>query len=336
MYHLLLGINPKYIADAPYTPGVNSSLSLRAKELELNLSPSGGIYLLPNIAGFVGSDTVGVILATGMHREAKLRLAIDIGTNGEVALGSKGRLLVCSTAAGPAFEGASISCGMRAADGAIEGLTIGDQGIKYKVIGEKAKVLGICGSGLIQGIAEMLRNGILDSRGKLLSPSEATEKLSPALATRLRTLPVGYAFVLVEEDYQSGQQAIFISQKDIRELQLAKGAIAAGIRILMKEMGVELNNIEEVLLAGAFGSYIDQNSARMLGLIPPVPLSRVKSVGNAAGMGSRLALLSLNIRREAKEVAVMAQNIELSTRPDFQDAFVDSMGFPSLEDLSEK
>ncbi|MHB8917632.1 MAG: ASKHA domain-containing protein [Desulfocucumaceae bacterium] len=333
MQHLLLGINPCNLARAPYTPVIKSSISVPADKIGLGLADGGSVYILPNIAGFVGSDTVGVILSMGMGRQSGTRLAIDIGTNGEVALGSGEHLLVCSTAAGPAFEGARISCGMRAADGAIEGVRIDDLGVKCEIIGNTVPVLGICGSGLIQCAAEMLRLGILDSTGRLLGPEDALAKLSPAIAGRVAILEGQAVFLLVPEDANSGQWAIYISQKDIRELQLAKGAIAAGIRILMKEMNIALSDIKEVLLAGAFGSYIDIASARLLGLLPQVPLERIKSVGNAAGMGALQALLSLDAREEAQNIAACAKNIELSVRADFQAAFVDALSFYEFNDV---
>ena len=286
----------------------------------------GNVYILPNIAGFVGSDTVGVILSTGMHRQEGIRLAIDIGTNGEVALGSRDRMLVCSTAAGPAFEGARISHGMRAADGAIEGVKIAGGQVACKVIGDSYPILGICGSGLIQCAAEMLRSGIIDSTGRMLSPEKARAGSDPVME-RIESREDQTAFLLVPEDSNTGQRAIYITQKDIRELQLAKGAIAAGIQILMKEMAITPGEIEEVFLAGAFGSYIDIACASLLGLLPPVPQDKIKSVGNAAGMGALQALLSLDAREEAQRIAAGAKNIELSGRADFQAAFVDALGF---------
>lgn len=330
MHHLLLGINPANLARSPYIPAVKSGITLSGQQLGINLSPGGVVYILPNIAGFVGSDTVGVILATGMHRSEKIKLAIDIGTNGEIALGSRECIMVCSTAAGPAFEGAQIKCGMRAADGAIEGIEITDQEVMCKVIGDSHPVLGICGSGLIQGIAEMLRVGIIERSGRLIDPESAREKLSPALAERV-VAEGENMFILVPEDVSKGQKPIYISQKDVRELQLAEGAIAAGIQILMKEMNISLDDIEEVLLAGAFGSYIDRSSAKMIGLVPLLPLEKIKSVGNAAGVGARLALLSIDEKEDAEKIAAYSKNVELSTRLDFQQAFVEAMTFPALE-----
>lgn len=326
MQHLLLGINPYYLAQSPYVPAIKAAVELPAEKMGLNTAPGGKVYILPNIAGFVGSDTVGVILSTGMHRQDGIRLAIDIGTNGEVALGSRDRMLVCSTAAGPAFEGARISHGMRAVYGAIEGVKIAGGEVSCKVIGDSYPALGICGSGLIQCAAEMLRSGIIDSTGKMLSPEKARAGSDPFLE-RIESREDQTVFLLVPEDSNTDQRTIYITQKDIRELQLAKGAIAAGIQILMKEMAITPGEIEEVFLAGAFGSYVDIDSAILLGLLPPVPPDKIKSVGNAAGMGALQALLSLDARGEAQRIAAGANNIELSGRVDFQAAFVDALGF---------
>lgn len=329
MHHLLLGLDPINLASAPFVPVIKTGLNLRAQELGLEISRAGSVYVLPNIAGFVGSDTVGAILATGIYREPIFKLVLDIGTNGEVALGSRDGILVCSTAAGPAFEGAQIRFGMRAADGAIEGVKIYESGVECKVIGKGLPVLGICGSGLIQGAAEMVSNKIIGLTGKMLNPADARKNLNPALAERVHEFEGQNAFLLVPEDESAGQKAIYITQNDIRELQLAKAAISAGIKILMKEINISIQQIEEILLAGAFGSYIDKDSARVIGLVPHLSPEKIKPVGNAAGTGAMLALLAHNKKRDAEKIALDARNIELSSRKDFQDVFVNEMFFPN-------
>ena len=323
MSHLLLGIDPGSLALAPYVPVNSDPQTMSAAELGIEIHPSGQVYVLPNIACFVGSDTVGVIMATKQHRRDRARLAIDIGTNGEIVLGSRARVVACSTAAGPAFEGAEITFGMRATDGAIEKVWIEDD-VHVRTIGG-ARARGICGSGLIDAVAEMLRVGLLDETGRLVSPADARRALPESLCRRLVETDRGYAFVLAG----AGKLRVYLTQQDVRKLQLAKGAISAGIRILMKELDLQFADVEEVLLAGAFGSYVDPASARAIGLVPPFPLSRLVSVGNAASVGARLALLSLDARREAEEIASWVEHIELSSRPDFQDEFISALYFPS-------
>ncbi len=322
MSHLLLGINPASLALAPYVPVNGEARVERADRLSAAINPRGPVYALPNIACFVGSDTVGVIMATRVHDGDRVRLAIDIGTNGEIVLGSRRRLLACSTAAGPAFEGAEITFGMRATDGAIEKVWIEDD-VKVQTI-SKGRPRGICGSGLIDAVAEMLRLGLLDQSGRLIAQDDACQALPRALCDRLVQTERGYAFVLATV----GKQQVYLTQQDVRKLQLAKGAISAGIAILMKELGVGYDDIAEVLLAGAFGSYVNPASSRAIGLVPAFPLSRLISVGNAASVGARLALLSTEARGEAEEIAARVEHVELSSRPDFQDIFVESMFFP--------
>ena len=322
MSHLLLGIDPSSLALAPFVPVNTEAQAPRADSLGVAIHARAPVYVLPNIACFVGSDTVGVIMATKVHEDDRVRLAIDIGTNGEIVLGSRARLLACSTAAGPAFEGAEITFGMRATDGAIEKVWIEDD-VKVQTI-NKARPRGICGSGLIDAVAEMLRLGLLDETGRLLSQDDARQILPAALCDRLVQTERGYAFLLAT----AGKQRIFLTQQDVRKLQLAKGAISAGIAILMKDLGVTFDDIAEVLLAGAFGSYVNPASSRAIGLVPPFPLSRLISVGNAASVGARLALLSTDARREAEDIAARVEHVELSSRPDFQDTFVEAMYFP--------
>ncbi|MHB1006744.1 MAG: ASKHA domain-containing protein [Chloroflexota bacterium] len=324
MSHLFLGINPSSLALAPYVAVNSDAYATRASELGIEIHPRGQVYMLPNIACFVGSDTVGVVLATRQHDDPRVRLAIDIGTNGEIVLGSAERLVACSTAAGPAFEGAEITFGMRATDGAIEKLWIEDDVVVRTI--NNGRPRGLCGSGLIDAVAEMLRVGLIDETGRLVAPEDAAQVLPEALCKRLVQTERGYAFVLAG----AGRQRVYLTQQDVRKLQLAKGAISAGIQILMKELGLSGHaEIAEVLLAGAFGSYVSPASARAIGLVPPFPLSRLISVGNAASVGARMALLSMDARKEAEAIARRVEHIELSSRADFQDEFVTAMYFPA-------
>lgn len=326
IHHLFLGLDPTYLGQGPYVPVITRPLKIKARRLGIQICEGGYLYLLPNIAGFVGGDAVGVILSTGLYHGNGVRLAVDIGTNGEIILGWGREILACSTAAGPAFEGARIKKGMRAAVGAIEKVVIGED-VEVGVIGGGLP-RGISGSGLIDAVAELLRIGIVDYTGRLLGREEVSDRVPRAVWKRIVEKGNHREFVLVFPEKTADGETISITQDDIRELQLAKGAIAAGIRILQKELGVETEQIEEVFLAGAFGSSINPLSARQLGLIPEVPLERVKAVGNAAGEGAKLTLLSRLARREAEEIAATVRYVELSGRADFQEAFLAAMYFP--------
>ncbi len=320
MNHLLLGINPASLAAAPYQPVVADPVSCRAEELGLAMNPQGRVYTLPNVAGFVGSDTVAVILATAMHRSDRIRLAIDLGTNGEIVLGNRDRLLTCSTAAGPAFEGARISSGMRATEGAIERVWIDEGQVKVQVIGKTAAI-GICGSGLLDAVAQMRGAGVLNEGGRLISPEKADSTVASGLLQRLvqNDGPAGFALA------RRGRRPVVLTQQDVRELQLAKGAIRAGISILLKEYGIGEEDITEILLAGAFGSFVNPASARAIGLVPPLPIERITAVGNAAGQGAVMALLSTDLREQASQIARSAEHVELSARPDFMEQFVEDL-----------
>lgn len=320
MNHLFLGINPDSLASAPYQPVVADPVSCRAAELGLAINPAGMVYTLPNIAGFVGSDTVAVILATAMHKAEPIRLAIDLGTNGEIVLGNRERLLTCSTAAGPAFEGARISSGMRATEGAIERVWIDEGEVKVQVIGD-VPAIGVCGSGLLDAVAQMRGSGVLNGGGRLLSAEKVDGVLPPRLVQRLVRNDGTDGFVLARR----GRRPVVLTQADIRELQLAKGAIRAGISILLKEYGIQEEDITEILLAGAFGSYVNPASARAIGLVPPLPIDRITAVGNAAGQGAVMALLSTELREEASHIARSAEHVDLSARTDFMEQFVEDL-----------
>lgn len=329
MSHLFLGIDPSFLAPAPFVPVFAQSLDVRAEQLGMKIHPAGRVAVLPNIAGYVGSDTVGVMLATQIDRRKGLCLIVDLGTNGEIVLAHEGRVLTCSTAAGPAFEGAHIRQGMRAAEGAIESVHIG-AGVKLEVIGNVSP-RGICGSGLIDAVAEMLRAGILDPDG-LFRPSDSnTANLDPLLRERIRRSKNGCEFVLAPHAFSGINGDIVISQADIQELVLAKAAIYAGIQVLLKEMGVTERAITEILLAGAFGNYIKKESALAIGLLPRIALNKIHSVGNAANEGAKLALLSQKEQARALSLARRAEHVELSNRPDFTEEFLNALSFPALE-----
>lgn len=325
MHHLFLGLTPRYIATIPFVPVVSESVDLHAAELGLHINPAGRIFVLPNIAGFVGADTVGVILATDMDKSDELKLAIDIGTNGEMVLGSSERLLACSTAAGPAFEGAQISCGMRGAAGAIDHVRF-EEKLTYSVIGDE-KAQGICGSGLLDLVAGFVDLGLVNKRGKLLSPEELSNPEAKAFEERIIRREGGNAFLVADESQTENGRPLVITQQDITALQLAKGAMAAGISVLLSEYGKSASDITEVFLAGAFGNYMNPHSACAIGLIPRELESRIKGVGNAAGTGSRMALLARGEYRRADAIASSVKYIELGSYKEFTLKFAKAMRF---------
>lgn len=315
MIHLFLGVPPNYIAVSPYIPAFTRSMLLKASQIGIHINPRGKCYILPNISGYVGADTIGVVLATGLYRGDGVKLALDIGTNGEMVLKDGDKLFACSTAAGPAFEGANITYGMRGARGAIDHINIDDGKINIHVIGD-VQPIGICGSGLLDAIAVMIELGVLDETGRIVYPEGKLVK------DLIRKGENGLEFIL---RVNGGE--IPINQRDIRELQLAKSAIRAGIEILLEETGRDYGDIDTVYLAGAFGTYLDPESAVKIGLLPPLPISRIYSVGNAAGEGAKLALLDKDQRKIAEEVSKKISYIELSSRKDFQEKFMEFMYF---------
>jgi len=322
MHHIFLKINPQYMGVSPFTSAVHHSVDVKAGDLGLNMLGTGNVHLLPIEAGFVGADNVGVLLATEPWKWKKVGLIIDIGTNGELVLGNGERLFSCSCATGPALEGAHIKHGMRAAPGAIEKVEIDPSTLEvhYETIGgEDAR--GICGSGIIQTAAELFKAGVF-----LRSGAFNKELKSP----RMRKGADGYEFLLVSKRETSVGVDITMTQKDIRAIQLAKSAMYAGAKVLMKRFGVE--KIERVILAGAFGTYIDKRAAMLIGLFPDCRLDRVVAVGNAAGDGARLALLNEKKREAADEVAKQVHYIELSLDPSFEKEFVEAMYFPHMKD----
>jgi len=324
MSHILLGVNPGKLAESPFAAVVRESVAVKAAEMGVRINPRGSVYVAPNIAGFVGGDTVGVILATGMMHGQGNRLAIDIGTNGELVLASHGRVVSCSTAAGPAFEGARIKQGMRAANGAIDKVFF-NEAVEFTTIGGQPP-RGICGTGLIDSVAEMVRTGVVDYTGRIINPDEAP--LPGFLKSRIVADGDSNDFILVESEKAHSGHAIRLTQRDVREVQLAKGAMRAGIEILMSELGVTAQDIDEIYLAGAFGNFIRESMARQIGLLPDVSPKKIKFVGNAAGTGARMLLMAKPCRAEADMISTSVRYVELAGRPDFQQAFMMSMLFP--------
>ncbi len=329
MSHLFMGVDPTFLAPAPFVPAYSRPLEVEASELGLKVNPAGRVTFLPNIAGYVGSDTVGVIIAADMDQRKDNCAAIDIGTNGELVLAANGRLMACSTAAGPAFEGAQIKHGMRAAAGAIESVDYKEGEIKLGTI-DNLPACGICGSGLIDAAAALLDAGLIEPSGRFVNPEENPEKVPDRFKNRLRRGEGGYEFVLVTAEDSDIDSDIVLSQGDVRELQLAKGAIYAGLMILLKEAEIEIDDLDQVLLAGAFGNYVRKESALTIGLLPQLPPEKIVAVGNAAGDGSRMALASKTIRERAGNLPHRVEHLELSTRPDFQDIFIEAMAFQKI------
>ena len=320
MHHLALGITPATITASPYVAVSRDPLQVRATDLGIAL-PNAWVYFLPLIGAYVGADTLAVIMATGLDESEEICLAVDIGTNGEMALGSRERILACSAPAGPAFEGAEIRQGMRAAAGAIDRVRI-QQDVRVWTIGD-IPPRGICGSGLIDALDQMVRHGIVDPGGRLLPRPRLEGKVPAKVLERVVGQDHTWEFVL------SWEPRIAITQDDVRQLQLAKGTILCGVRILMDELGIDASQISTVALAGAFGNYIDKRSALGIGMLPStIPMERIQGVGNAAGQGSRMTLLSRSIRRRAEALARRVDYFELSKHPSFEDIFVESLAFP--------
>lgn len=327
MHHLFLGINPASLAYAPYTPAVAEPLRLSASDYGFTVHAAAELLILPNIAGFVGADTVGAALAASMDEKKEITLLIDIGTNGEMVLGTKDHLVACSTAAGPAFEGALISCGMRGAEGAIDHVSLSDGKLKYSVIGG-GKPTGICGSGLIDLLSELVRVGLVESGGRLIQADEAETEEARLLSERIFDLDGFRAFLLATPEESANGKQLSFTQKDVREVQLAKGAMAAGIQMMCRRLGIETNDIRSVMIAGAFGSYMSPESACGIGLIPPELREEVCAIGNAAGQGAKLCALSAAEYERAAVLASSMDYLELAADPAFQDVFVDELEFP--------
>jgi uncharacterized 2Fe-2S/4Fe-4S cluster protein (DUF4445 family) len=310
MHHLFLGLPVKQLALSPFVPAISQALEVKAADLGLETAAGAYVYLLPNIAGFVGADHVAVLLATEAWRAEGPILALDIGTNTEVSLIYKGKITATSCASGPAFEGGHIKYGMRAAAGAIERLRIAGDSVQYQTI-NNAPPVGICGSGILDALAQLYLAKAVDEGGRIV-------KSHP----RVRNYKGQREFVLVSKEERGGKPAITITQHDVRELQLAKAAIRTGIQVLLEANDCPEGEIKQVLIAGAFGTYIDVASAAAIGMLPSLPLNRFRQAGNAAGMGAKLALISLKQRAEAQAVASRVSYIELASAPNFEPTFM--------------
>ena len=338
MHHLLLGIDPTELGGAPFALALNSGLTIWASEMEIAINQDARVYILPCIAGHVGADTAGVVLSESPYLSDDIVLIVDVGTNAEIVLGNKNRLLAASSPTGPAFEGAQISCGQRAAPGAIERLRIDPQTLepRYKVIGcdlwsneegfeeeiKKTGVTGICGSGIIEALGEMVLSGILANDGTIDGGMAA---VSP------RVEPDGRTFSYL---IRAGEPEIRVTQNDVRAIQLAKAALYAGAKLLMEHL--EIDSVDRIVLAGAFGSHIDVKYAMILGMLPDCELEKVTSAGNAAGTGARIALLNQKARDEIEQVVKRIEKIETAVEPKFQEHFVGAMGLPHATDLYPK
>jgi uncharacterized 2Fe-2S/4Fe-4S cluster protein (DUF4445 family) len=325
MHHLLLGIDPSWVGLAPYAPVLRHPLVIPARELHLTVAAEARVCLLPIVAGFVGADAVAVALATRIYESQAVRAAVDIGTNGEVLLGSRERLWACSAPAGPALEGAQIRHGMRGAAGAIDRVRVDADGIHVHTIGEAA-AQGICGSGLIDLIAGLLDAGVIDWTG--LIDLDRRPALPPALRDRVRQVGDAREVVLRRAGEAGATREIVLTQEDVRQVQLAKGAIASGIALLQQVAGVESERVAELMLAGGFGNYVSIRSALRIGLIPPLPAEKIRYVGNAASLGAQLCLVSEPERTRAERIARSIEHVSLAAHPQFQDIFVDCMNFP--------
>ncbi len=327
MTHIALGIDPEPLGVAPFIMAARQFPDVLAADLDLPVHPRARAFAFPAFGAYVGGDITAGLLASGMNRDARTRLFVDIGTNCEIVLGSRDWLLATAAPAGPAFEGAAIRCGMRAADGAIEVVSMTPDGVDLRVIGDTGPA-GLCGSGLVDAVASLIGVGLLDRSGRFVAEQEAAA-LVPALAGRLTTLGAERVFVLHWLDEPGDvARSIYLSQRDVRELQFAKAAIATGWSILLEEAGLAADDIKQVLLAGSFGSYLAPANAIRLGLVPRLPAARVVSAGNVAGEGAKMALLSVRERAGALALQEEVRYVELSDRADFNDAFVDQLQFP--------
>jgi uncharacterized 2Fe-2S/4Fe-4S cluster protein (DUF4445 family) len=326
MMHLALGIDPEPLSMAPFVVSTHSFGDVLARDFGIEVHPRAPAFVFPSLGAYVGGDIVAGMLATGLTRDRRLRLFIDVGTNSEIALGSHERVVATAAPAGPAFEAAQIRCGMRASDGAIEGVKISGEGVGLDVIGDVAPV-GICGSGLVDAVAELVHCGLLDHSGRFI-PDEDAAVSHPGLADRLTKIDKERVFVLDWLGSSDPADSVFLSQRDVRELQFAKASIATGWSILLSELGVGVEEVSQVLLAGSFGAYLTPLSAIRIGLVPRVALPRIVSAGNVAGEGAKIAALSVRERAEAHSILREVEYVELSGRPDFNDMFVDQLAFP--------
>ena len=325
MIHLLLGVDPEPIGVAPFIMAVKEWPEYTAAQIGLAVHPGARTYLFPAFGAYVGGDIVAGALATGMDRDKRVRLLIDVGTNCEIVLSNGDQILTTAAPAGPAFETASIACGMRAADGAIEVVQIKDDALHLGVIGD-AEPVGLCGSGLVDAVYVLHKSGLLDDSGRFASDDVAAE-IAPNLSKNLITRETGDRIFVLH--WTDGEPTVFLSQRDVRELQFAKASIATGWRMLLDEVGLKDNDVQQVLLAGSFGSYLSPASAVGIGLVPKMPVVRIVSAGNVAGEGAKMVLLSSTERSGAQTLLNEVQYVELSDREDFQEKFVVELALPS-------
>jgi uncharacterized 2Fe-2S/4Fe-4S cluster protein (DUF4445 family) len=325
MIQLVLGVDPEPVGVAPFITATQNWPVLNAKEFGLEIHPQARAYIFPSFGAYVGGDIVAGVLASGMDRDKRVRLFIDVGTNCEIVLSDGNKILTTAAPAGPAFEAASIKCGMRAADGAIEVVKINKEGVTLQVIGE-VEPQGMCGSGLVDAVAELAKIGVLDQSGRFVS-QEVLEKDFPKLSNRLITLETNEKAFLLHGDKED--PLVYLTQRDVRELQFAKASIATGWRLLMEQLDLKDDDIQQVLLAGSFGSYLSPASAIQIGLVPKIPVMRIVSAGNVAGEGAKMVLLSQPERNGATALLNEVEYVELSDRADFNDKFVIQLGFPN-------
>ena len=334
MHHILLGLNPEFVGLAPFPPVLHKSLDIKARDLKLKINKSAFVHVLPNEAGFVGADNVGVLIAEEPYKHEEIQLLIDIGTNGELVLGNKHKMISSSCATGPALEGAQLSFGMRAAPGAIERIEIDPETneVNYKVIGHDAfskyadkkdlKTKGICGSGILDVLAELYRAGVITKAGRF-----STEQKSERYRVNPETNQP--EFVIAWADETSIKKDVVISQKDIRQIQLAKGALHCGCLLMMRRMNIEA--VDTIKIAGAFGTHVDRTKALIMGLFPDCEIEKIHSIGNAAGDGARCALLNKEKRVEANWVSRNVEYVELTVEKDFQQQFMEAMQIPHMK-----
>ena len=328
MTQLLLGIDPEPLGVAPFIMASAAYPNIDVKEIGIAVHPLAKAVILPSLGAYVGGDIIAGALASGMDRDKRLRLFIDVGTNCEIVLGDGDKILATAAPAGPAFEAASIKCGVRAASGAIETIKVVDGELEIGTIDDTPAV-GICGSGLVDACASLVQVGLLDHSGKFVT-DEAALTISPKLASRLVTREGERVFVLTwSKEVGDLSDCVFLTQRDVRELQFAKAAIATGWALLLEEFGVKESEIQQVLLAGSFGSYLSPSSAVNIGLVPKLSVMRIMSAGNVAGEGAKMVLLSAQERNGAQSLLEAIDYIELSDREDFNDKFVERLAFPA-------
>ncbi|CAN5134732.1 ASKHA domain-containing protein [soil metagenome] len=329
MTSLVLGIDPEPLGVAPFVMSTAVPPVVLAAELGLDVHPQARAFLFPALGAYVGGDIVAGMLASGMDRDKRTRLFVDVGTNCEIVLSNGDTIVATAAPAGPAFEGGAIRCGMRAAEGAIETVRIDadGEGVVLEVIGG-SEPLGLCGSGLVDVVSELVRHGLLDASGRLV-PDEVAKDIAPGLADRFGRIDQERVFVLHRPAPGTPpEETVYLSQRDVRELQFAKAAISTGWTLLLAELGLEERDVQQVLLAGSFGSYLSPAAAVRIGLVPKVPLLRIVSAGNVAGEGAKMSLLSVRERAGAGALLEEVTYVELSDRPEFNDRFVDLLAFP--------